>query len=289
MTRGKKEGRAFELRRTALYETWRRMLKQARREGVHMCRLGLSKDELPVDPLFQDFGSFALWARLSAGYSLETDSDKFIARKDKRGRWEPDNCFFSRDPQDDVIAPLVVERTKGAQASFMALDPRGRWLGLSCTRLYGIWSKMIRRCTCPKDKKHWADYGGRGIRVCAAWQNDFFAFRNWAWEHGYSPDLTLDRINVDGDYCPENCRWASGLEQHLNTREYGGTYTNVRLTVPRMRELLGLLPDSAVVTLVVRTDCLPDTPIHEDDYPAVPEAERFDLARDQHGPYNRLE
>lgn len=56
-----------------------------------------------------------------------------------------------------------------------------------------------------------------------------------------------------------------------------------------MRELLGTLPDSAVVTLIVRTDCLPDVPLHEDDYPAVPEAERFDLARDQHGPYNRLQ
>lgn len=260
------KGRAAELRKSALYEVWRKMLRQARREGTVACSLGVSTDLFPVDPMFQDFAKFALWARLSAGYDLKSDSDKFIARKDKRGRWEPDNCFFSNDPQDAQIAPLVAERKKGAQASFMAIDPKGRWLGLSCTRLYGIWSKMVRRCTCPQDKKHWPDYGGRGIRVCAAWRNDFFAFRNWAWEHGYSPELTLDRIDVDGNYCPENCRWASDLEQRLNTREYGGTYTNVRLTVPRMRELLGLLPDSSVVTLIVRTDCLPDVPIQQDDY-----------------------
>lgn len=282
------KGRAAELRKSALYEIWRKMLRQARREGTVACSLGVSTDLFPVDPMFQDFAKFALWARLAAGYDLTSDSNKFIARKDKRGRWEPDNCFFSNDPQDAVIAPLVAERKKGAQASFMAIDPKGRWLGLSCTRLYGIWSKMVRRCTCPQDKKHWADYGGRGIRVCAAWHKDFFAFRNWAWEHGYSPELTLDRIDVDGDYCPENCRWASGLEQRLNTREYGGAYTNVRLTVPRMRELLDRLPDSSVVTLIVRTDCLPDATIQQDDYSAVPEAERFDLARDYSGPYNRL-
>ena len=172
------KGRAAELRKSALYEVWRRKLRQARREGAVACRLGVSTDLFPVDTMFQDFAKFALWARLSAGYDLKSDSNKFIARKDKRARWEPDNCFFSSDPQDAVIAPLIIERTKGAQASFMALDPKGRWLGLSCTRLYGIWSKMVRRCTCPKDKKHWTDYGGRGIRVCAAWRNDFFAFRN---------------------------------------------------------------------------------------------------------------
>lgn len=281
MTRGKKEGRAFELRRTALYEAWRRMLKQARREGVHLCRLGLSKEEMPVDPLFQDFGKFALWARLSAGYNLETDSDKFIARKDKRGRWEPDNCFFSNDPQDDVIAALPVEHKTGAKAQFMVLGPRGKWLGLSCTRLYGIWSKMLRRCNCPKDTKHWPDYGGRGISVCKEWR-DFFVFRSWAWAHGYSPELTLDRIDVDGNYCPENCRWASDLEQRLNVRALEGRYTNLRLRVDRMRQLLEELPDTAVVTLIVRSEYLPDEPIPQDDYPEVPENEWLDAMRPEH-------
>lgn len=285
------KGRAAELRKSALYEVWRKMLRQARREGTVACSLGVSTDLFPVDPMFQDFAKFALWARLAAGYDLKSDSNKFIARKDKRGRWEPDNCFFSDDPQDAQIATLMPDITRGAKAKSLAdfaqRTPDGavigrpaKWQGLSASRLYDIWKGMCRRCTDPRQKDY-KDYGGRGITVCDAWRKDFLVFHDWAWEHGYSPDLSIDRIDFNAGYCPENCRWASDLERLLNRRKYAGRYTNIRLRADRMRELLAQLPDNAVVTLIVRTDYLPDsaTDAQQDDYPATPPDQRVDKIR----------
>lgn len=87
--------------------------------------------------------------------------------------------------------------------------------GLSKTRLHDTWGKMIRRCEQPKDKR-WERYGGRGISICDEWRNDFLAFYNWAMDNGYSDELTIDRINNDGNYEPSNCRWATAKQQSSN-------------------------------------------------------------------------
>ena len=89
------------------------------------------------------------------------------------------------------------------------------------TRLYGIWSNMKTRCFNHNDP-HFERWGGRGITVCDEWKNDFKSFYDWAMSHGYRDDLTIDRIDNDGNYCPENCRWVSHEEQNRNKR-------NVRL------------------------------------------------------------
>lgn len=85
------------------------------------------------------------------------------------------------------------------------------------SRLYSIWASMKSRCNNPQNKAY-SYYGGRGIRVCEEWEKDFSAFRDWAESHGYSPELTLDRINPDGNYEPNNCKWATWHEQRINQR-----------------------------------------------------------------------
>lgn len=89
--------------------------------------------------------------------------------------------------------------------------------GKRYTRLYTIWRGMKARCGNPNAHEY-ENYGGRGIHVCAEWRDDFEAFFRWAMTHGYSANLTIDRINNDKGYAPDNCRWATMVEQRANQR-----------------------------------------------------------------------
>lgn len=98
--------------------------------------------------------------------------------------------------------------------------PGPRSHGQSYTRLYSIWSTMKSRCSQNNcDRKGFEDYGGRGITVCDEWQNSFEAFRDWSLANGYADHLTLDRILVNGNYEPGNCRWITRSNQMRNCRK----------------------------------------------------------------------
>lgn len=85
------------------------------------------------------------------------------------------------------------------------------------TRLYRIWLGMKNRCNNPKTSRY-PDYGSRGITVCDEWKDDFQAFYDWSISNGYEDHLTIDRIDNDKGYSPDNCRWVSYLVQGNNSR-----------------------------------------------------------------------
>lgn len=86
------------------------------------------------------------------------------------------------------------------------------------TRLYRIWSNMKTRCE-NKHNKNYARWGSRGVYVCDEWRSSYTAFRDWAKVNGYSDGYSLDRIDNNGAYSTENCRWVSAKAQARNTRK----------------------------------------------------------------------
>lgn len=108
------------------------------------------------------------------------------------------------------------------------------------TRINRIWQRMKTRCNNSKNE-HYNNYGARGIKVCEEWENDFLSFYNWAMANGYKDNLTIDRIDVNGNYEPNNCRWITNYEQQSNKRnnriiEYQGK----KYTISQLSRLLGI-------------------------------------------------
>ena len=83
------------------------------------------------------------------------------------------------------------------------------------TKLFHIWSGMKTRCYNP-NAINYKDYGAKGITICDEWLKDFANFKEWALNNGYSPELTIDRIDYNGNYEPNNCRWCTTKEQNRN-------------------------------------------------------------------------
>jgi len=111
---------------------------------------------------------------------------------------------------------------------------------LSKTRLRGIRNAMIRRCYNPNDGSY-KYYGAKGITVCAEWLDNPDTFYNWVMTVPYNDSLTIDRIDNNGPYCPENCRWATPQEQSNNTSQNRLiTYNNITLNVKQWSRVTGI-------------------------------------------------
>ena len=106
-------------------------------------------------------------------------------------------------------------------------------------RLYETWKNMKRRCYNPTNKRA-KFYAEKCVTVCDEWRDDYLAFRSWALANGYNDTLKIDRIDNDGDYCPENCRWATDKVQANNqSRNRLLTYNGETLTMAQWADKLG--------------------------------------------------
>lgn len=128
-------------------------------------------------------------------------------------------CFFC---QKEVIRTLG----NGLKQESCECQPKNYKHGDCYTKLYKVWSNMLQRIL---NHNHisYKNYGGRGIKVCQAWQDDYITFFNWAINNGYKEGLQIDRINNNGNYDPLNCQWISNKENSHNKRSNKLTLSKV--------------------------------------------------------------
>lgn len=123
---------------------------------------------------------------------------------------------------------------------------------IACSRLYRIWWSMKQRCYYPKNISY-KNYGAKGVTICKEWLDDFLNFYNWSIANGYADNLTIDRIDINGNYEPSNCRWATYKEQANNTsRSVSISYKGTTHTISEWSDIVGINASCLRQRIVIR-------------------------------------
>ena len=187
-------GDGLRLKYPRLYRFWAQIKNLCTNKNHKMyCNYGGMGIQLYEE--WNKYENFMNWA-IQNGW----DETKHINRIDSKRNFDPTNCII----ENKRVYNTINYRDKNHKTK---ID----------NRLYRLWLGIKYRCYHKKFEKY-KYYGGRGIKVCDEWLNSFESFENWAQQNGYNDNLTIDRIDVNGNYEPSNCRWTTQEVQQNNKR-----------------------------------------------------------------------
>ena len=138
------------------------------------------------------------------------------SRAENKGKEPCWNCYCENCESDYIAIGALLKN--GSVKACGCLRGKKSTHGLSKTKIYSVWANIKDRCLNEKAKR-FKDYGGRGIKVCNDWIDNFQSFFYWAINNGYQEGLSIERKNNDGNYEPDNCKWATSKEQAQNRRK----------------------------------------------------------------------